>query len=123
MTTLILSAVPKWFLQALRSEFSMASIITSLLMFFSFSRIVNASINSVFIFSFLLILKIQSQTDQGNVRPLKCLFCVILICDGNSIFIICFQYAGEFLLTVDCPVGADLHLFSKISLKVLLLLE
>ena len=51
----LLTRFPKWFLQALRSEFSIASIITSLLMFFSFSRIVNASINSVFIPCFLLI--------------------------------------------------------------------
>ena len=46
-------------LARLMREFSIASIMVSLLMFFSFSRIVKASINSVFIVSFPPNLKIQ----------------------------------------------------------------
>lgn len=48
MFTFTLSAFPKWFLQAVSSEFSIASSRVALLIFFSFSSKSNASINSLF---------------------------------------------------------------------------
>ena len=66
---------------AVRREFSMASSSVSLLIFFSFSRISSASINSLFIFfissSFYQslsesYLKFNCQSDQGNVLLFKC---------------------------------------------------
>ena len=91
MVTCTLSALPKWFLQAWIRDCSIASSSVSLLIFFSFSRISSASINSLFIFflsSRIYQLKLYCEAYQGCVFLVKNTLGSILI-DCHTVTIIC----------------------------------